>query len=66
MTLLAWPNCEATEWFVRRKKTNSAEDTAGVTGEAGQAEESADAEESATRRTALPPAPRPDGPWDAS
>ncbi|MEU6362327.1 DUF3710 domain-containing protein [Streptomyces albidoflavus] len=52
--------------FGRRKKTDSAEDTAGVTGETGQAEESADAEESATRRTALPPAPRPDGPWDAS
>ncbi|MGW9364861.1 DUF3710 domain-containing protein [Streptomyces albidoflavus] len=52
--------------FGRRKKTDSAEDTAGVTGETGQAEESADAEESATRRTALPPAPRPDGPWDSS
>ncbi|MET7508618.1 DUF3710 domain-containing protein [Streptomyces albidoflavus] len=52
--------------FGRRKKTDSAEDTAGVTGETGQAEETADAEESATRRTALPPAPRPDGPWDAS
>lgn len=52
--------------FGRRKKTDSAEDTAGVTGETGQAEETADAEESATRRTALPPAPRPDGPWDDS
>ncbi|MFB6591282.1 DUF3710 domain-containing protein [Streptomyces diastaticus] len=49
--------------FGRRKKTDSAEDTADVT---GQAEEAADVEESATRRTALPPAPRPDGPWDAS
>lgn len=45
--------------FGRRKKTDSAEDTAGVTGETGQAEESADAEESATRRTALPPYPAP-------
>ncbi|GGP65481.1 DUF3710 domain-containing protein [Streptomyces melanogenes] len=59
--------------FGRRKKSGSAEDTAG---EAEQVVDGIDAEDTdyaddtadtdAPRRVNLPPAPRPDGPWDIS
>ncbi|QNP65730.1 DUF3710 domain-containing protein [Streptomyces genisteinicus] len=55
--------------FGRRKKSGSAEDAADATGEAERvADESADlgTEAGESRRVNLPPAPRPDGPWDAS
>ncbi|MFJ2114917.1 MULTISPECIES: DUF3710 domain-containing protein [unclassified Streptomyces] len=57
--------------FGRRKKSGSA-DTADATGETEQvvdgagADADADAAGDAPRRTNLPPAPRPDGPWDIS
>ncbi|MEV7426728.1 MULTISPECIES: DUF3710 domain-containing protein [unclassified Streptomyces] len=57
--------------FGRRKKSGSAEDAADATGETeqvdGSGDESADAAAEAgdaPRRMNLPPAPRPDGPWD--
>lgn len=61
--------------FGRRKKSGSAEDATDAAGEAGQDVESYDAAdadagdadaEPASRRVNLPPAPRPDGPWDIS
>ncbi|MYV57384.1 DUF3710 domain-containing protein [Streptomyces sp. SID3212] len=55
-----------------RKKSGSAEDAADAAGEAEQFVDGADAEvdageaASGSRRVNLPPAPRPDGPWDIS
>ncbi|MYU48375.1 DUF3710 domain-containing protein, partial [Streptomyces sp. SID7803] len=47
--------------FGRRKNSGSADDTAD---EAREAEQVVDEQtESEPRRTNLPPAPRPDGPW---
>ncbi|MER5766323.1 DUF3710 domain-containing protein [Streptomyces sp. NPDC001985] len=58
--------------FGRRKKSGSAGD-ADATGEAeqvvderGTQEDTGTAAESGSRRMNLPPAPRPDGPWDIS
>ncbi|MDQ0940193.1 MULTISPECIES: DUF3710 domain-containing protein [unclassified Streptomyces] len=62
--------------FGRRKKSGSARDAADAAGEAEQVVDERDArysdeaaesaEEGTPRRTNLPPAPRPDGPWDVS
>ncbi|GGO91247.1 DUF3710 domain-containing protein [Wenjunlia tyrosinilytica] len=53
--------------FRRRRKDS--EDAAELNGKIGQEESADDSEESAdteTGRVNLPPAPRPEGPWDAS
>ncbi|KJK48961.1 DUF3710 domain-containing protein, partial [Streptomyces sp. NRRL F-4428] len=57
--------------FGRRKKNDSAKDGGAaeqvVDGAAAAEQDDADApEEAAPRRINLPPAPRPDGPWDIS
>ncbi|MFD5030111.1 DUF3710 domain-containing protein [Streptomyces sp. NPDC058220] len=60
--------------FGRRKKSGSAEDAADAAGEAEQSVDGAGADadgvgndaKPAPRRANLPPAPRPDGPWDIS
>jgi hypothetical protein len=76
-TLRSLPTGKDSDVFGRRKKRRAAEDSAGV---AGQADEGVDAGEGAAdaaeaaeaaekpgqRRVNLPPAPRPDGPWDVS
>lgn len=50
--------------FGRRKKSGAAEDAAG---EAEQVVDAVEDEDAARpRRVNLPPAPRPDGPWDIS
>ncbi|MGW4029278.1 DUF3710 domain-containing protein [Streptomyces sp. NPDC004838] len=55
--------------FGRRKKSGSAED-ADAAGEAEQVvdelDDESEEEEGGPRRVNLPPAPRPDGPWDVS
>lgn len=70
-TLPSYPTGKDSDVFGRRKKSGSASD-ADAAGETEQvdaaldgpdAEDSADAED-APRRVNLPPAPRPDGPWD--
>lgn len=53
--------------FGRRKNSGSADDTADEAREAEQVADGlddADAAEGGSRRMNLPPAPRPDGPWD--
>ncbi|MEV5567040.1 DUF3710 domain-containing protein [Streptomyces sp. NPDC052196] len=54
--------------FGRRKNSGSAEDTADEAREAEQVADELDGTgaENGSRRTNLPPAPRPDGPWDIS
>ncbi|MFD9540436.1 MULTISPECIES: DUF3710 domain-containing protein [unclassified Streptomyces] len=55
--------------FGRRKNSGSAEDTADEAREAEQVADELDGTDGAasgSRRTNLPPAPRPDGPWDIS
>ncbi|MCX5386181.1 DUF3710 domain-containing protein [Streptomyces sp. NBC_00083] len=58
--------------FGRRKKSGSADDAADAAGEAEQvvdgtgADDSTAGDEAGARRVNLPPAPRPDGPWDVS
>ncbi|MEV6161833.1 DUF3710 domain-containing protein [Streptomyces sp. NPDC052052] len=55
--------------FGRRKKSGSAEDVADEAREAEQVVDElddADGADNGSRRVNLPPAPRPDGPWDAS
>ncbi|MFD9634029.1 DUF3710 domain-containing protein, partial [Streptomyces violascens] len=53
--------------FGRRKKSGNAEDSAGEAEQAveGTAPDGTDADGAGeVRRVNLPPAPRPDGPWD--
>lgn len=54
--------------FGRRKNSGSAKDTVDEAREAEQVADELDdnGAESGSRRTNLPPAPRPDGPWDIS
>ncbi|MFE2293912.1 DUF3710 domain-containing protein [Streptomyces sp. NPDC059452] len=55
--------------FGRRKKSGSAEDAADEVRETEQVADELDGTDGAAsgaRRTNLPPAPRPDGPWDLS
>ncbi|MFJ6694550.1 DUF3710 domain-containing protein [Streptomyces sp. NPDC091272] len=55
--------------FGRRKKSESAEDEAGVTEQVADGVESTEdtaGTDGEARRSNLPPAPRPDGPWDIS
>src|SRR5687767_13213626 len=63
----SYPTGKDNDVFGRRKKSGSAGDAADAAGEAEQVDElGTDAEESEARRVNLPPAPRPDGPWDVS
>ncbi|MGC5410803.1 DUF3710 domain-containing protein, partial [Streptomyces sp. DT225] len=52
--------------FGRRKNSGAADDTAAEAREAEQVVDEQDDAEGESRRTNLPPAPRPDGPWDVS
>ncbi|MFD9504544.1 DUF3710 domain-containing protein [Streptomyces sp. NPDC060035] len=52
--------------FGRRKNSGSAEDTADEAREAEQVADELDGAAAGSRRRNLPPAPRPDGPWDSS
>lgn len=63
-TLRSYPTGKDSDVFGRRKKSGAAEDAAG---EAEQVVDAVDGEDAAApRRVNLPPAPRPDGPWDIS
>ncbi|MFJ7629567.1 DUF3710 domain-containing protein [Streptomyces sp. NPDC097595] len=52
--------------FGRRKNSGAADDTAAEAREAEQVVDEQDDAEGESSRTNLPPAPRPDGPWDIS
>ncbi|KOU02085.1 hypothetical protein ADK56_14610 [Streptomyces sp. MMG1522] len=68
-TLRSYPTGKDSDVFGRRKKSGSAEDTADEVRETEQvADESgaSDGADTGARRMNLPPAPRPDGPWDSS
>lgn len=64
-TLRSYPTGKDSDVFGRRKKSGAAEDAAGEAEQVVDAVEGEDAAE-APRRVNLPPAPRPDGPWDIS
>lgn len=68
-TLRSYPTGKDSDVFGRRKKSRAAEDAADVAREAEQVVDEVDTDDAAQdepRRVNLPPAPRPDGPWDIS
>lgn len=64
----SYPTGKDSDVFGRRKKSGAAEDTAGEAEQVVDDIGADDAEDGAAkpRRVSLPPAPRPDGPWDIS
>nr|WP_202520122.1 DUF3710 domain-containing protein [Streptomyces sp. SID1034] len=70
-TLRSYPTGKDSDVFGRRKKSGTAEDSAGeaeqvVEGTEADEETAGAGDEAQVRRMNLPPAPRPDGPWDVS
>ncbi len=69
-TLRSYPTGKDSDVFGRRKKNDSAQDGGAaeqvVDGVAADEQEGGEELETAPRRVNLPPAPRPDGPWDVT
>nr|WP_202453137.1 DUF3710 domain-containing protein [Streptomyces sp. SID4913] len=65
-TLRSNPTGKDSDVFGRRKNSDAADDTADEAREAEQVVDEQGDAEGGSRRTNLPPAPRPDGPWDIS